>query len=37
MLRPIIRSPDIQYRLRGNEDEEQLLEIEFKHFFEGDE
>jgi len=37
MLRPMIRSPDIWHKLRGNEDEEQTLEVEFKHFFEGDE
>lgn len=37
MLRPVIRSPDIYYKLRGNEDEDQLLEIEYKHIFEGEE
>jgi hypothetical protein len=37
MLRPIIRTPDIQHQLRGNEDDEQVLEQEFKHLFEGEE
>ena len=37
MFKPIIRTPDIQHLLRGNEDDEQLLELEYKHIFEGEE
>lgn len=34
-LRPIIRTPDISNKLRGNEDEEQIAELEYQYFFEG--
>ncbi len=38
MLRPLIRAPDISGKLQGAEDEEQILDLEYKHFFEeGDE
>lgn len=37
MFRPVIRTPDIQHLLRGNEDDEQILELEYKYLFEGTE
>ena len=35
MLKPIIRTPEINQTLRGNEDEEQVLEHEYRLLFEG--
>jgi hypothetical protein len=38
MLRPLIRAPDISSKLQGTEDDDQILNLEYKHFFEeGDE
>lgn len=35
MLRPLIQAPDIsKYGLKGTEDEETILDSEYKHFFE---
>lgn len=34
MLRPMIRAPDISSQLKGNEDDEEILELEYKFFFE---
>jgi len=34
MLRPLIQSPEIAHLLKGKEDEETILDLEFKHFFE---
>jgi len=34
MLRPLIQSPDITHLLKGKEDEESILDLEFRHFFE---
>lgn len=34
MLRPLIQAPDISGKLKGKEDEETILELEYQHFFE---
>jgi hypothetical protein len=34
-LRPLIKTPNLQ--LRGNEDEERILELEYHYYFDGDE
>jgi hypothetical protein len=35
ILRPLIHNPNLGGKLRGNEDEEGILDLEYKHFFEG--
>jgi hypothetical protein len=34
MLRPMIRAPDITSQIKGTEDDEEILELEYKFFFE---
>ena len=36
-LRPLIHTPILKSKLRGNEDEEGIFEIEYQHYFEGQE
>jgi hypothetical protein len=36
MLRPLIQAPEIAHLLKGKEDEENILDLEFKHFFENE-
>lgn len=36
ILRPLIQAPEIAHLLKGKEDEETILDLEFKHFFENE-
>jgi hypothetical protein len=34
LLRPLIQAPDISHLLKGKEDEEKILDVEYNYFFE---